>query len=165
MSKRFGRNQKRKMKEQIETANAIAGRESELRHELEMIGDRNRRIVKDTARILGNYFISLEPSTKDVRYIHQLIEGIRIPKKQSISFDLTKDFDTLQQAFFVEQVLPVIYGSTHRDDLMDRIHYRIEYKGKKVGYALDQKSMDIIPNDLLIDRIARTVAECFVERE
>ena len=71
MSKRYGRNQKRQAKERIES---LEKRNKSLQER----GYRNERIVRDTANVLGDYFVTLPVNRHEISDLRQLREGWRI---------------------------------------------------------------------------------------
>lgn len=91
MSKRFGRNQKRKMR--AELANAVEAHrlECELSRYLRLKGERDASTVKRVANVLGEHFAALDPKTL---MVDRLIHFLKLPmaRRTPFSFDQCSDF-------------------------------------------------------------------------
>ena len=146
MSKRFGRNQRRKMRKRIEHLESDNRLKSTLMQ-------RNQRIVEDVARILGRYFVGLDPEFQEIKYIDQMFPGWRAMVKRD-------HFNPgpIPMGEFVEMILPVLRGSRFIDDLRQQMHIRFVYDGTEVGYALDRQALLNMPRDLAIRNLAEAMA-------
>jgi hypothetical protein len=153
MSKRFGRNQKRRMREQIETLEKDLHNHKCWLYQERQLAARNREIVAETAHVLGRHFITLEPSDEVVQSLDALAGGWRafqyLPDR---SYSIEQIEPTSQT--IMETVLPVLWGSMHADHLSQFTHFRFTYAGKEVGYAITKEALGMLPPAWKAKRIA-----------
>ncbi|WP_417518770.1 hypothetical protein [Marinobacter sp.] len=160
MSKRFGRNQKRKLKEQARAAEAQCETYRQWYEQSEMLGARNRRIVEATAEVLGNHFITLPPDELSISSLDLLQTGLRVSHQSSLPpWDVNASLDRMQT--FLERTLPALYGTVHLNELQQHTHFRLTYEGRPVGYTIQQSSLALLPKDVVIERVATELAQHF----
>lgn len=154
MSKRYGRNQKRK------AAARIAELERKLKYS-EQAGHRNRRIVEETAAVLGRHFITLEPDCVVVQNMDQVARGWRTVFMSDTPnyFYSSGGFD---EAAFVERALPVIYCSDVARELQKEVHIRFKYNGRDFAYGISEKALQMMPQMVAERRIANEMASFLV---
>ncbi|WP_428398262.1 hypothetical protein [Marinobacter salarius] len=154
MSKRFGRNQKRRMREEIAAVSAERDSLREWLNQEIALGARNRQIVDETAQVLGRRFMTLEPEVVEVQALDQLAHGWRahfMPKLQPYDMtNATPSYETM-----MEVLLPVLYGSVFADELGRHIHIRFTYAGQDVGYAIGLNSLRMLPPEAAARRISQ----------
>ncbi|MDF0750311.1 hypothetical protein NLU14_08715 [Marinobacter sp. 71-i] len=152
MSKRFGRSQKRRMRQEIER----------LQFERDMqraLGERNRQIVEETAQVLGRHFLTLDPNTVELQDLNQRVYGWRmIADSGALS---CADFGSKLPTFetFTEIVLPILYGSVIAGDLHQHVHIRFTHAGRDVGYGITKAALKMLPSKVAIQRIAQAMAQ------
>ena len=147
MSKRFGRQQKRRLKAQV------AYLEGELAT-VRTLGETNRQIVADVAQTLGQHFVCLPPSSMrvtanaDVVYMHKQIR------------DLGEALTTPPfHAAFVPHALHVIKADViDVDPIREAVHIRVDYPDGRAGYALSRMALEAIPKRVLFEHIAKNIA-------
>lgn len=162
MSKRFGRNQKRALKARIAELETDNERWQHRYDVLQELGERNRRIVNDTALVLGDHFLTLDPKTVELKHIDQLAYGWRVGVQKGPlpwSWNPESHVSTDQ---FLEVALPILHGSVIADQLQHRMHFRLTYNGHAVGYAMDESAFQKAPRDLVIRNVSAAMAEQLV---
>lgn len=155
MSKRFGRNQKRRMRERIQD---LESEVDTLKNEIRMLrrfGWENEYAVERTAQVLGSNFITLLPGITDAdardldRWRHP------IPSVLGASFS--------ERAQFVHETIDYIEadlmkGNYRFDPLRRCIHLGIDFQGERVAYALSDYALQIAPDDHLVKCMAQEMA-------
>lgn len=155
MSRRFGRNQKRAMR------NKIQNQEKLLEHHVEIISSLNwdirqaNNIVNRTADILGEHFASLPAKTTEVKEIlpryrhftpHQASYASGPINTAAIFVDNALDYiDTYQAALSI-------------DDLRKTMHMRYISHSGSVGYGLSETSWRKLSEDQLIALLREQIA-------
>ena len=164
MSKRFGRQQKRKMREAI--ASAERGKELLKKRVDFVLSERAelRRTVDDVANILGAHFIGLEPETREIEHLQFLARGCYEVGVRSNVSAVNYNATAIQMSTmeFARWVLPILSGSSMQDELRNRDHYRFVYDGKQVGYAIERCEIDRMPLEVLQRRIATEMSNMLV---
>ena len=165
MSRRFGRQQKRKLLEQLTQAeNKCARLEREaalIRHE----SYRNKEAVERTARVLGEYFFTLEPRTVELRELQRLGEYWRVETKPWVMDHLAPDF--VLRSVGIIKALPVLKCRSLLDELHGAIHYRFTFNGKEAGYAISQSTIMQQPGfkEAARRNVAEAVTRLFMDTE
>jgi hypothetical protein len=161
MSKRFGRNQKRKMRERIAELETDRDRWKKRHDEVRMLGQRDRLIVKETADVLGSHFITMDPDNAEIRDIDQVAHGWRVPIMQDLPLSpLEPGAMTCRK--FMERVLPVLHGSVIANDLRGEVHIRFKYDGEIVGYSISRRALLMMPQKYAVEKIATEMARYLV---
>lgn len=158
MSKRFGRNQKRRMREQIAQLRAERDINKDFYLQERARGERNRRIVEETAQVLGRHFCTLDPDCVEVRDLNQLVHGWRVMDEPPLECYLDRDTELPTFATFTERVLPILYGSVQADQLRRHVHIEFTYHGKMAGYGIDLDTLKLMPPKVAAERMGREMA-------
>ena len=156
MSKRFGRNQKRAMR------NKIQNQEKLLEHHIEIISSLNgdvrqaNEIINRTADILGEHFASLPVKTKEVEEIQNRYQ-YAVHKPVVFGRDYNQD----PTMAFVDNTLGYIETHESRlsvDELRHTIHMRYISESGHVGYGLSEKAWRSISEKQLVNLIKEQIA-------
>lgn len=155
MSKRFGRNQKRKMQEQIDTLNEAndmcMGLTRWLSNELNI----TKNEINEAKVILGSMSSALPA---EEIYMENNTDTILIPDKRvPLTYSTT---DTFQIAKNIP--LHVLASSVSKDKINNSIHTRVKFKDGSVGYAISNEAFMTTPKDFLIQRISQEIAHQLV---
>ncbi len=164
MSKRFGRNQRRKLREELAQANKERHHwMHEYRKEREA-GARNRETVEETARVLGSAFITLPPQCVEVEDVDRLAYGWRTCMDRAIPW-VQPDQSTPSACEFVDAVLPVLlYNSTKRlDSLFSERHFRFTRGGRVMGYGISDNALGMLSPKGAARRISEEVAAMIMQ--
>lgn len=127
MAKRFGRQQKRKMRDRIQALEAKV-------QISEMIGYRNQEIVRETAEILGNHFVSLPPNHVLIQDLESVWPSWRMPLHRRLS-------PGNASSTFCENVLPILDGSVHTNEIAKHCHIKFELAGHMVACAIKPETL------------------------
>jgi hypothetical protein len=166
MSKRFGRQQRRKMREQVESLSARAdGLATSLSHAIRSAAE-SRRIVEETAQILGRHFLALTPESgvtgepiSEYAYIRQFAE-------RHINFyDGKLDDLSLKSrpAEFVDHALAVLKVLPADMRPEGQVHYYFTLGSKRFGYAISTEMTKRLPRQYAIEKIAEAIATLMVD--
>lgn len=148
MSKRFGRNQKQKMRQQIEQAKKLASVSARYYKEVSMLAETNRQIVSDTAKVLGKHFITMDPQDIAIRKLDALMPFWR-----------TDIMSEASPAVFLSIALPVLRGTVVAEKLQQMTHIRFTYGNHQVGYSITEQALMAMPEDEAVRCIAHNMAQ------
>ena len=155
MSKRFGRNQKRAMR------NKIQNQEKLLEHHIEIISSLNwdirqaNNIVNRTADILGEHFASLPSKTTEVKEILPRYRNFTPHQSSYTSGPIST------AAIFVDNALDYIdtyQAALSIDDLRKTMHMRYISHSGSVGYGLSDTAWRKLSEDQLVCLIKEQIA-------
>lgn len=152
MSRRYGRNQKRKARQEIaRLSQYLANYEEAYHRDLSMLRQRCREATRqlDSVReALGQNFIGLDPETF-VRRTMELDDphGWNHPVPGG-----HVRMEGLSCRFFEDTHTP------HH-----QLHFRVELAGKKVGYALSLQAIRHAPAEVVARKMAHELARMLVE--
>ncbi|WP_343577965.1 hypothetical protein [Pseudomonas sp.] len=162
MSKRFGRNQKRKMRSRIEALDtAIAMDRGLLAHQTRLLNEKDDALQM-VARVLGDYFIGLPVHTQQV---DQLMERMRLPKRIPIRELMFQSNERIEHV--VERAVHVLdcFAPEHMvDELRNMQHIRIRSVHGDAAYAISEMAMRNAPPEYMAQMIGREVAEYVVRK-
>jgi hypothetical protein len=156
MSKRFGRNQRRKMREQAENLSAALVREQGLlRHQSGVIA-RQREALDDVAATLGNYFAGLPAKTIEVE---RLLREIRLPAPIPMAQLVYRPSEEIEQVVrHAVHVLGCIAPEHVLDDLRGCMHVRVRTRYGDAAYALSDMAARTAPREALIRQLSEELA-------
>jgi len=129
MSRRFGRNQRRKLQAKVAFLERNLLRSQGHYQQAVKNGATNAEIIQETANLLGQHFCTLPAESVEVTSMGPYLEGYMMDRSITHS-----------QNFMLE-VLPVLRGSAVIDDLSGMMHVRIEIDGHVAGYAISPKAL------------------------
>lgn len=153
MSRRFGRNQKRKMREQIAFAvNALEEARAGRKNMREMYEEAYQEL-DDAKRIAGSMSVLFQPKAMKMRDpVREYVEVI--PHHPLLSFDSTS---TIKEFRLIR--LPALLSTIEQDRLQEQVHIRVEYDGGAFGYCITRDTMQYVPNDILLRRVGQEIAK------
>lgn len=172
MAKRFGRNQRRRMREEL-AAKAVEieglGQTVDLEKRkfaaLWEMNEKQDRVIRRTARLLGENFIGLAPKE---RLSLQLITGevIRIPVPADVPSYLTP-FDAIDAMSMVLDRVEIgaSNGSVSLDYLRQHVDVIYRTPAGDVGYGFGRNTFHGVPVRYAAERIANAMAEHLVNSE
>lgn len=150
MARRFGRNQKRKLRAAIASANVS---NIGLRTNLELL----REEVYSAKRILSQNSVAFEASNMEV-HTEELGRLIKLP---SVSLPQTyEDFESFST--FKDIPLNVLAAKARKDFQQNALHVRVTLKDKVIGYALSDEALYSTPRKVLIQRMSEEIATMLV---
>ena len=153
MSKRFGRNQKRAMR------NKIQNQEKLLEHHIEIISSLNwdirqaNEIINRTADILGEHFASLPVKTKEVKELRDYYEYAILRPVGYV--------DQGQVGSFVDTALSridVFHAELKADELRGMMQMSYSSRCGAVGYGLSEHAWRNLSEKQLIELVKDQIA-------
>lgn len=164
MSKRFGRNQKRRAREEI---SKLKQKESDLQVWVAMhrsLLEKNTNLVlalkeeiSEAKRIAGHMSVMFNPPT--VKIHGDIRETVYADAMQP----MRNPGDPVPETMRWERIpLDVLIAGIQGDAFDRAIHFRAEFDGNRVAYALAHGAYGLIPRDVLIKRMARALADQMV---
>lgn len=167
MSKRFGRNQKRKMREALHLAELAAGREYAGRMMAEGIARDNSRKLADLrenmAEVvgrLGNYAIAEGvPTTFQAGWLARN-ESFNLPVHQPFPslFEYLSTAGEHATVAVHAELMRVLDISVVRDQMARDLHCRIEFDGIRLGYGISAHAIENMGRDELVRRMTPEIA-------
>lgn len=167
MSKRYGRQQKRKARAQLE---ALESKYTEIEKKLLQTRDAARRdhqIVEDTAEVLGHYFVTLDPPEfkllqehwsndwPDDWFISRFEPGLHSPHSAAQDYSELICRKIRASPMSLEPVF---------DRLRRYVHIKLTYNNQLVTYAFPLESMRDLPHDYLVRKLSNQLAFLLVDK-
>jgi len=152
MSRRYGRNQKRRARAEIakleqrtaELQTGMAMDRALLRSQTEKLNAQATRL-KFVATVLGTDFIGLEPALWEFRDKH----------RQDFFRARVKDGDVMMHTMRTH-----IITDPFRPDYM--VHFRVQLAGEAVGYAISECALRDGPEDYIVRHISDEMARLLI---
>lgn len=162
MSRRFGRNQRRKMREQLELlqdgyntcGRILDDRERKIKRQQAAYAELER-VIQLTRRVLGNYFSTLPVQSTPCHHL---------PDDEYARFSLTPSSpDFLNDAQALNMMLrsvelAVLRGDTTFDALRQQAHIRFVSRAGEVAYAFTAGAFNHCPPEYVIETLSREMA-------
>jgi len=160
MSRRFGRNQKRKMREQIAFAVEALEEARDGRKRMKELYDEAQQEISDAKQIAGQMSVLFDPTSISMRGSardhFEVMGQTSLPSLDSINSMATA-------TTFKSMRLPMILSRMSQDVLGEMIHVRVHYDDKTLGYALTQEVMRVVPHDILFRRIGAEIGHQLIQ--
>lgn len=161
MARRFGRRQKRVMRNQITHAEKRVHELSVNKQQLEALIQLGNEKIKElsyianmTAEILGEYFVGLPAKTLEVKEIQS---QYRMPIRTYHDYADT----TSVQPQFLRDALTYIetyQSSAHWDQLRGMMHLRYQSESSAVGYGLSEIAWSRLSENQIVELVQREIA-------
>lgn len=145
MARRFGRNRRRKMREQLAALDQALQMDRELlRYATEELGTA-RKIINDARSIAGRASV-LFPAQRFTRDC-DLHEGdsFRVQTFEPFRLQDAGASAVLAEQRAQTQTLPQLLSSIDMDRFRQCVHYRVEYANRRVAYAVDERTLYLLP--------------------
>lgn len=161
MSSRFGRQQKRKMRAEIEKLSEAYSMQSHLLSAIKDQRDSFENMVSTCQRILGENWIAFPP--RDIHITEEQAENIKNMRQYQVAEmkapAFTK-FDPMEPIKFDElyYFLEVLDGAAWLDDIKRDIHVRFLVADRVVGYALTRRTLQEYPKEFVRDILHKQIA-------
>lgn len=155
MPKRFGRNQKRKMRAQIEHWQEAHKRESELASYLRYKGQRDAETVERVADVLGEHFAALDPKTVTA---DRLRRYLRLPAVRSSIMNVHYGIDRCEQVMTVLDELETHWMKLKGDVLTGQQFVILSSPEGDMGYALSSGQVVTRHADDLAKEVAHAMS-------
>ena len=154
MAKRFGRNQKRRLKEENAWLNHQVGFYKIANKELNTTLDQISFCFKTIKEVCGPNFIGLEPEQitgVDKRYSYVQVNRQRVDFKSYAKDEFTPA--CMQDTF---QCLDLLKTKTRELDGV--IHFNVEFSDKTVGYAISKNVLMSLHEDHAVELLSKKIA-------
>ena len=165
MSKRFGRNQKRRMKQEIEGLSAVLQRCAKNEQRLQGFVTEYLYAIKLTADVLGRHFCTLPP---EVIKAHRLDRSLVYRMAKPMEFPMVRmEADDMKHLTYsvadAVRELDMYRAELRTDKLADQVHVRIHGpRDEGYAYAISSEMKRMYPKDRLIEQISRELAMLMV---
>lgn len=154
MSKRFGRNQKRAMREANNHLAEMVAKGKDREAFLQQQAAQNQRAVEMTAQILGEHFAGLPPKTFQVG---EIFEGMRLPPSSHARFS-TPEANHIPRRVMDMLILLVRSQGARRDELTRCVHFRFVTPAGDLAYGMSEDAYRRMPDDWFVERLPREIA-------
>lgn len=159
MSRRFGRNQKRRFREELAKAREAYDMQSGL---LQHVSDRRQALEDEIAyakRVLRNGSVMLEPAELRLDCSDQ--EQLNY-HTESLPNYLAADDAPISMV--MEHIpLSVLLTDSDIDQFSDRLHFRVRFADGQWRYAITKRAIQTMPKADLIRRISQELARAIAD--
>lgn len=159
MSKRFGRNQKRKLQQKVGVLEEALEMQKGLGSYLASEHNKDVSTLKEVRRILGAYTAILEPQIS--RGNKPESDRVNISKFEMPSY-ISQPDEEISDLALHNQVSYLLDFVEKKNPIEDAVHLEFHWKDKTVGYAISEEAMHILPTEFLIKDIANEMARIMV---
>lgn len=154
MSNRYGRNQRRKHREELAEARKQNERLEANVELLRATGRRNADAVRFTAEVLGQHFATLPDNPQ---LVEQIPESIRLPQTMRFRGYVADDIaEPLQYAI---HILETNSAELRMDGLQAAMRVTYRTPAGDFAYAMSLAAWERMPAEALRDLVAREIAE------
>lgn len=136
MSKRFGRNQKRKMREEIAKERRCAAYCRVQANEAKMLSRDARNALEEIARSLPAFTSMLPP--KVIESIRPQLDVFRVPVTQPVAEVGAMRFAS---AFCSVVDLPIVKSALSIEPMSQMVHALVSYGDGRWGYAISERAL------------------------
>jgi len=160
MSKRFGRNQRRRAREEAARLREALQRETQLARYLTIQMRRNKETLERVADTFGRHFAALPPET--VRLTHKL-QKLELPWAGDVP--LTVHEENVDN--FVRHSMHLLkchWPDLRGDHLRQLLHTYVETPAGEFGYAITEEAIHGIPPELVAQHISEALRHWLTER-
>lgn len=144
MSQRFGRNQKRAMRAQIASAEAVAAERLRMAEYSRTEAKYVRDELDEAKEIAGRMSILFPATSMEMDRKQRYVQIPEVNDWQSLSI-LAEDMDNTSKACIKVHTLPVLLANIQRDPLRRAFHVAVEFDGGEWGYALTREAIASMP--------------------
>ena len=157
MAKRFGRNQRRKMRERIAALDTALFMDRALQKRQRAMIDYLAHELSTARRIAGNLSVLFETSDRPMRLSGPVQREIRVHKVEPLRAPSENSGDAI--ATTVQAVpLPVMVADLDQDKMSDAVHTRVCFGDGRWGYAVSGLAIQAMPFDVLVERMSKELA-------
>lgn len=163
MSKRFGRQQKRKMRAEIARLQASMENQSQSIELLRRSGRSMRDALEVTAAVLGEHFVGLPAQEQCVSRLDQ---PYKMPDRSyglPATLDMSSNIDLSEAVSFSVRRLDVMRADAITD-LQGAVHVRLTTPAGDYGYAVDPMVIHRMPKWALIQHFSGEFARLLADK-
>lgn len=159
MSKRFGRNQRRRMRAEVENLKQAMQMDRALLRRQRSTIERQAEVITRVSDILGEHFAGLEPKDMQVNEIRDIPMPVR-RGAEIFAFTNGPIEGLAEQLVMLESIAPEIGV----DPLQQRMHVYLRTRRGDVAYGITEEAMMSMPRQHLVKHIAVMTASYLVEK-
>lgn len=161
MAKHFGRNQKRAMRNRIQSLEWALEMQKALFEQVSNERHKLREVVERTSQVLGDHFVSLPVKTVEVE---DMLDRFRVSIHQPNRVSMISHA-VMQALNYIE--MDIYQSSLQADELRQMIHMRYASLSGQVGYSISDRAWMTLPEallkNLIVQQIAPEMATLFVQ--
>lgn len=157
MGKRFGRNQKRAMRLQLQQKDDLIAKKVESMRLLKNELGHANHVINLTADILGEHFVSLPVKTTEVEEIQERYQYCL--KRPHHEFNYDNAAMKMNMLEYTLDYLDTYQASAYTDELRSMIHMRYKSINGKVAYGLTDKAWTMLSEHHLVPLKTKFIAE------
>lgn len=161
MSRRLGRNRKKKLRKELEDMKLALSMSDGLNRHLSQQHSHDVETLGRVRDILGNHSALLDPMVSTME-VDPKCGGLTF---QTFNIKNRYDFnpsDAIGDMALHSTVLHLLNLSKNTNWLKDSMHVEFTYKDQRVGYAISDDAMMNLPADYLIQRMSDEMARILV---
>lgn len=150
MSKRFGRNQRRRLRQEIENLRLSDNMHRGLLvHQREKINELDQ-FVRDVVEIVGEISAVNPTPARQNGFSLSNTSSFQLPPYERSNFNSLED--PAQQSVVRLVTMDVLETKVEEGVLSDAIHFHVRLGNNKVVYAISKPAVAMLPRRVLIDR-------------
>jgi hypothetical protein len=155
MGKRFGRNQKRAMREQIRQNKQCIDTKNQSILELKRMLNESNTVIERTSQVLGDHFVTLPVKTVAVKEILERFQVSIFQPHRSYAIN-----SAVIQALDLIDIIDIdtYQASLNVDELRGTVHMRYQSINGSVGYGLSEHAWRKLSEAHLIDLLTKQIA-------
>lgn len=157
MGNRFGRNQKRRMRQEIADLKEAYNRECKLLANMSSSLSDLREEIHDAKTILSHNSIAFKPS--DVRVNNCYNNTFRYPQSEVFDSMFISDSTKIESLTFTNVDLPVMAAFVDTDKFTNNKHFMVRYGNRKYGYAISEQALKMMPKEHMIKTVSHAIAQ------
>lgn len=155
MSRRFGRNQKRAMRNQIQLQEKLVEQHiehiSSLNHDLRQANE----VINLTAEVLGEHFATLPVQTAEVKEIRERYE---YPKRQTSRYSFGDMNPVISAIQYSLCYIDTYQADARIDELSGAMHMRYKSISGNVAYGVSEEAWRRLPEKLLVTKFVDEIS-------
>ncbi len=157
--KRFGRNQKRRMREQVAQLQQGMAMDRALLADQRSRLDGLREEIRAAKRIAGAHAVLFSPER-----VHWEIEARQVVRRPVVG-SVPRGFigDPMKETFETVD-LDVMLADAQITDWERRVHLQVTFRDSRVGYAITRQALEGIPKDELVRMLTREMAPMLAQQ-
>jgi len=161
MSKRFGRNQRRRLLQQVEILQATSKLEKGLLDHQRTIINLQRRVIERVRHVIGPNFAGLDPETIEAVGHDGFV---RLPRLTNVhSFESMSSLNQVVNLESIIHQLEVMQPSLELDRLRGMVHVRVLSPSRQAAYACNEQALSGLGRRHAAELIARELASFLVK--
>ena len=160
MSKRFGRNQKRKLQEEAQRYKEALDMSNGLNNFLAKRHKKDLDVLRKVECVLGDNNFLLEPKTIALSQKTSTVKIASIEKDKLVRF---APDEMVADTTLHSQVLHLLEVSEKIDQIRNCTHLEVRWGDQRAGYAISNEAMMNMPPSFLVEQVTVEIAKLLVQ--